>query len=154
MKTFEARCTPTTPQQSLPHIKYHITRDFFLQSHALLCKNPIEGYMNVTGLPREIVETILIDYVGLIYINKYSSTSSSQSSGKAVMFYKYREMNMNAMRTLINQNKNTQNWGAYFSLIFKKMLHVLTHQSFLVVFIAGILLSSLFMFYLRREMSI
>lgn len=143
MKMFEERYL-STPTRKLSLIKYQITKELILQSHALLCKNPIEGYMKATGLPQEIIESILINYVGLIYINKNQSNSTNPSNG--MTNFKYREMNMNTMRKLIEKHKNSKNWFNHIHLLFERIFKTLywneNIKNMTIILIIGIIISS------------
>ena len=156
MKLFESKCHLGVPKQTLPYLKYQITKELILQSHALLCKNPIEGYKKATNLPQEIIEMILIDYVGLIYINKYQSTSSSfSSSGQSngITSYKYREMNMNTMRKLIEKNKiNENNKLNIMTVTIQRFLKFFSGsenmKNYMIIFLFfGIILSQYLLFF-------
>lgn len=72
------------------HVVHEVTLPLIWKSQALLCKDPLSGYMNATHLPKEIIEMIML-YVGLINIHPKSGS--------------YREMNMNSMRKIIEREK-------------------------------------------------
>jgi hypothetical protein len=89
-------------------VTHEIILPLIWKSQALLCKDPLCGYMTATHLPQEIIEIILL-YVGLYSSTRSSSSSSSSTSGSgsgsSSSSSSYREMNMNSMRKLIENEK-------------------------------------------------
>jgi hypothetical protein len=101
MKLFESCSTRHQNLSSSPlrrqYLTHEVTIPLLWKSQALLCKDPLMGYMNATHLPKELIELILL-YVGVFDLHKTGGS--------------YREMNMNSMRKLLDKEKKG-NWDQF-----------------------------------------
>lgn len=97
------------------YVLHEVTLPLIWKSQALLCKNPLLGYMNATNLPKELIEMIML-YVGLINIHRKSGS--------------YREMNMNSMRKILEKDKKETSidkhtlWSQFLRMINRISQHL------------------------------
>lgn len=75
--------------------KYEIKSILSWKTQELLCKNPFQGYIQATGLPADLIELIIVEYVGILPLQNQTN---------------FREMNMTSMRKLVENKKMKQSW--------------------------------------------